>query len=157
MSINWKKWKNNNIEGIYALARLTKSIYNFNFAFRIPTKEDVHEIKDPYFIYQFCCPSKGNKNYKLKVGKHDKMYLMRWKLAYYFDLYVNDVVFGGVDDKKYNLLYDDEKFDDIFPNKKYHKNIIHFEMIKVYEIPNQILSVPDNPCQLIEKNEKIII
>jgi hypothetical protein len=29
-------------------------------------------------------------------------------------------------------------------------------MIKVYEIPNQILSVPDNPCQLIEKNEKII-
>ena len=84
------------------------------------------------------------------------MYLMRWKLAYYFDLYVNDVVFGDIDDKKYNLLYDDEKFDDIFPNKKYHKNIIHFEMIKVYEIPNQILSVPDNPCQLIEKNEKII-
>ena len=148
--------KNKNIEGIYALARLTKSIYNFNFSFRIPTKEDVHEIKDPYFIYQFCCPSKGNKNYKLKVGKHDKMYLMRWKLAYYFDLYVNDVVFGDIDDKKYNLLYDDEKFDDIFPNKKYHKNIIHFEMIKVYEIPNQILSVPDNPCQLIEKNEKII-
>ena len=144
-----------NIEGVYALGRLTESIYHFNFSWRIPGKEDVHEIGESYSIYQFTCPDRGNKSYKLKVGKSDKLHLMRWKLAYYFDLYVNDVVICDIDDKKYNLLFDDSKFHDLFPIRKYNKSI-HLEPIKVYEQPNQLLTVPNNPCELIEKNEKII-
>ena len=148
--------KTKNIEGIYALAKLTESIYYFNFSWRIPGKEDVHEIGEAYSIYQFCCPDRGNKSYKLKVGRNDKLHQMRWKLAYYFDLYVNDVVICDLDDNKYNLLYDDNKFHDLFPPRKYNKNGIHLEYIKVYEQPNQLLTIPNNTSQLIEKNETII-
>ena len=148
--------KEKNIEGIYALGKLTESIYNFNFSWRIPGKEDVHEIGESYNIYQFSCPDKGNKSYKLKVGKNDKFYLMRWKLAYYFDLYVNDVVVCDLDNNKYNLLYDDNKFSDLFPPRKYQKVNLQLEYIKVYEQPNQLLLIPNNPSELIEKNEKII-
>ena len=144
-----------NIEGIYALGKLTESIYHFNFSWRIPGKEDVHEIGESYSIYQFTCPDRGNKSYKLKVGKSDKLHQMRWKLAYYFDLYVNDVVICDINDNKYNLLFDDSKFHDLFPIRKYNKNI-HLEPIKVYEQPNQLLTIQNNPCELIEKNEKII-
>ena len=148
---------NKNIEGIYALGKLTESIFHYNFSWRIPGKEDVHEIGESYYIFQFSCPDRGNKTYKLKVGKNDKLHQMRWKLAYYFDLYVNDVVISDLDDNRYNLLYDDSKFFDLFPPRKYSgKNGIYLESIKVYEQPNQLLSIPNNPCELIEKNEKII-
>ena len=145
-----------NIEGIYALAKLTESIYHFNFSWRIPGKEDVHEIGESYSIFQFSCPDRGNKSYKLKVGKTDKLHQMRWKLAYYFDLYVNDVIIVDLDDNKYNLLHDDSKFYDLFPPRKYNTNGVHLKSIKVYEEPNQLLSIQNNPCELIESNEKII-
>ena len=148
--------KNKNIRGILSLGKLIESIYNFNFSWRIPGKEDVHEIGEAYSIYQFSCPDKANKNYKLKVGKSDKLHQMRWKIAYYFDLYVNDVVFVDIDNNKYNLLFDDSKFYDLFPPRKYNKNGIHLESIKVYEQANQLLLIQNNPSELIENNEKII-
>ena len=148
--------KDKNIEGIYALGKLTESIYNFNFSWKIPGKEDVHEIVESFSIYQFICPDRGNKTYKLKVGKNDNIYRMRWKLAYFFDLYVNDVVIYDINNKKYNLLYDDNKFHDLFPQRKYHKNNLQFELIKVCEQPNQLFFLHNNPSELIEKNEKII-
>ena len=145
-----------NILGILSLGKLVESIYNFNFSWRIPGKEDVHEIGEAYSIHQFCCPDKGNKNYKLKVGKSDKLHQMRWKIAYYFDLYVNDVIFIDLDNNKYNLLFDDNKFYDLFPPRKYNKNGIHLESIKVYEQANQLLLIPNNPNELIENNEIIV-
>ena len=148
--------KKNNIEGIYALGKLVESIYHFNFSWRIPGKEDVHEIGDAFAIYQFCCPDRANKCYKLKVGKKDKFHQMRWKLAYYFDLYVNDVIVADIDNNRYNLFYDDSKFFDLFPPRKYQKNNLQLELVKVYEQPNQLLTIHNNPSELIENNEIII-
>ena len=145
-----------NIKGIYALGKLIESIYHFNFSWRIPQKEDVHEIGDAFAIYQFCCPDRGNKCYKLKVGKKDKFHLMRWKLGYYFDLYVNDVIVCDIDNNKYNLFSDDCKFFDLFPPRKYQKNNLQLELVKVYEEPNQLLLLHNNPSELIENNETII-
>ena len=65
--------------------------------------------------------------YSLYYSKNDNIYRMRWKLAYFFDLYVNDVVIYDINNKKYNLLYDDNKFHDLFPQRKYHKNNLQFE------------------------------
>ena len=148
--------KNKNIFGIIGLVQLIESIYSYNFSGKIPEKEDTHVAEEPYLLYHFCCPQRNNKIYKLRVGKIDKIIQMRWKLAYYYDICVNDLVICDKDKNEYNFVYDNENFYEIFPSRKYLFGEGKHLLINVYEYPGQLLKIPNNPKELIEKNEKII-
>ena len=145
-----------NTIGILGLVQLIESIYSYNFAWKIPTKEETHIAKEPFYLFRFCCPQRENKIYKLKVGKVDKILHMRWKLAYFYDIYINDLVICDNNKKQYNFTYDNTNFYEIFPPKKYLISETKFTLINVYEIPGQLLKIPNNPKELIEKNETII-
>ena len=148
--------KNKNTIGILGLVQLIEYIYSFNFSLRIPTKEETHVAQEPYELFHFCCEQRENKDYKLRVGKKDKILHMRWKLAYYYDIRVNDLVICDKDKNMYNFTYDDLEFYDIFPPRKYLFGNGKFVFIKVFEMPDQLLKIPNNPNELIEKNETII-
>ena len=148
--------KNKNITGIIGLVQLIESIYIYNFSGKIPEKEETHVAEEPYLLYYFCCPQRNDKVYKLRVGKIDKMVQMRWKLAYYYDICVNDLVICDKDKNEYNFTYDNVIFYEIFPPRKYLLGEGKHVLIKVYEYPGQLLKIPNNPKELIEKNEKII-
>ena len=143
--------KDKNIIGILGLLQLIESIYNYNFAWKIPVKEETHIAEEPYVLYHFCCPQRNDKIYKLRVGKIDKIFHMRWKLAYYYDININDLVICDSDKNEYNFTNDDLNFFEVFPTSEYLDNLIN-----VFEYPRQLLKIPNNPNELIEKNEKII-
>ena len=149
-------YKNRNTIGILGLIQLIESIYSYNFSWKIPTKEETHVAQDPNVLLHFCCPQRENRVYKLKVGKVDKILHMRWKLAYFFDINVNDLVICDLNKKEYNFTYDDVNFYEIFPPKKYLVSENKIIPINVYEYPGQLLKIPNNPNELIEKNETII-
>jgi hypothetical protein len=109
---------NNNIHGILGLIQLIEEIYSYNFAWKIPVKEETHIAEEPYELFHFCCPQKNAQIYKLRVGKMDKILQMRWKLAYYYDIYVNDLVICDLEKNEYNFTYDNSYFYQIFPPKK---------------------------------------
>jgi len=148
--------KNKNITGILGLLQLIESIYSYNFSGEIPRKEETHIAEEPYSLYHFCCPQRNNKVYKLRVGKIDKILHMRWKLAYFYDILINDLVIFDNDKNEYNFTYDNLNFYEVFPPKKYIFNEKEFILINVFEFPGQLLKIPNNPNELIEKNEKII-
>ena len=148
--------KNKNVHGILGLIQLIETIYSYNYSWKIPTKEETHIAEDPSILFHFCCPQRNNKIYKLKVGKKDKILHMRWKLAYYYDIYVNNLVICDLNNKEYNFTYDNVNFYEIFPPKKYILNDLNINPINVYDYPDQLFKIPNNPKELIQKNEKII-
>ena len=149
-------YKDKNTIGILSLVQLIESIYSYNFSWKIPTKEETHMAQDPFVLLHFCCPQRENRIYKLKVGEIDKILHMRWKLAYFYDIKVNDLVICDINNKRYNFTYDDCNFYEKFPPKKYLISDKKVIPINVYEYPGQLLKVPNNPNELIEKNEIII-
>ena len=57
-----------------------------------------------------------NKEYKIKVGNTQSVLDVRWRVGYYYDLYVNEVVFMNEDGStKINLL---DEWDVIMPHNK---------------------------------------
>jgi ubiquitin C-terminal hydrolase len=116
--------------------------------------ESNHKTNQSEFkIYHFK-NIRTNRDYRLRAGINDRIIDMRWKLAYYYDLHVNNVTFIDLTGKKYSLNNDFEKFVDIFTNEKYFLDR-GFAFIKVDDIPFQLLQMKDNPKVLIENNEKI--
>ena len=81
---------------------------------------------------------------------------MRWKLAYYYDIPINDLVICDYENNEYNFTNDDLMFYDIFPPKKYILSETKYIMINILESPGQLLKLPNNPKELIEKDESII-
>ena len=52
--------------------------------------------------------NRKKRDYKIRVGKDDDIFYMRWKLGYYYDIPVNNVVLKDQDGKKYTFI-DDRK------------------------------------------------
>jgi len=150
--------ENKNINGIFYLIQLIESIYSLcnNFSGKIPQIEEIHKIEEQYKLYHFCCLSKNKKEYKLKVGNNDKIFHMRWKLAYFYDIHVNDLVICDVDNNEYNFTKDNLPFSKVFPYQKYLISETKYILINVLESPGQILKLQNNPKELIENNESII-
>ena len=150
--------ENKNINGIFYLVQLIESIYSLcnNFSWKIPQIEDIHKVEDQYRLYHFCCPKKNKREYKLKVGSKDSILHMRWKLAYFYDIHVNDLVICDADNNEYNFTKDDLLFFKIFPPQKYLISETKYIMINVLDSPGQILKLQNNPKELIENNENII-
>ena len=149
---------NKNINGIFFLIQLIESIYSTcnNFSWKIPSKEETHVAQEPFKLFHFCCDQRSKKEYKLKVGSKDLIFHMRWKLAYFYDIHINDLVLSDIDKKEYDFTNDDLKFYDIFPPKKYLINDSKYICINVHDYKGQLLKIDNNPKELIEKNEKII-
>ena len=150
--------ENKNINGIFYLIQLIESIYSLcnNFSGKIPRIDEIHKVEDQNKLYHFCCQKRNKKEYKLKVGLKDKIFHMRWKLAYFYDIHVNDLVICDIDNNEYNFTKDDLSFFKVFPPQKYLISETKYILINVLESPGQILKLQNNPKELIENNENII-
>ena len=149
--------KENNLIGLSGLIKLIDIIYSscINCGGKIPQKSDIQSTAEPYEIYHFCYPAKKNKEYKLRVGNEDKLVLMRWKLGYYYDINVNNLVFESKDKKRYSFIDDQSIFQEIFPKDAYCLKNGKYILINVYEEKDILLKMKGNPKELIEKNKNI--
>jgi len=147
----------NNINGLNGIINLIDIIYNHSCDFNgiIPDKNDTHQVEEPFELYQFHCGTKKHKDYKIRVGKIDTIYEMRWKIGYYYDIPVNNVVLVDKNGKKYSFIDDNENFFDIFPPNEYSHDG-SFVQIKVFEITDILFQIKNNPKKLIEENENIL-
>ena len=147
----------NNINGLNGIINLIDIIYSkcCNFEGVIPIKEDTYQIDNDYELFQFYCETKKKKDYKIRVGKVDDIYYMRWKLGYYYDIPVNNVVFKDLEGKKYSFINDNENFFEVFPPNVYSHDD-YYEKIKVYNVRDILLTINNNPKVLIEENENIL-
>ena len=137
------------------IIKLLNKIYSSscNCYGKIPTKEDYKTNQEQSKLYHFIRPS-TKRDYKIKAGINDRIFEMRWKLGYYYDIPVNNIVIIDLQGKKYTLNNDFEKFTQVFSNEKYSQER-GFAFIKVEEEPFQLLKMKDNPKSLIENNENI--
>ena len=144
-------------EGLNGIIKLIDNIYSAssNFSGKIPRKEDTHTAEEPFELFHFCCPSRKKKEYKLRVGEKDKLLQMRWKLGYYYDIPINDVVFEDKDKIRYTFKDEESNFFEIFPPDIYCPSEKVYILINVYSIPDQFLEIDGNPKELLEKNEII--
>ena len=128
-------------EGLNGIIKLIDNIYSLssNYSGKIPRKEDTHTAEEPFELFHFCCPSKKKKEYKLRVGKKDKLLQMRWKLGYYYDIPINDVVFEDMDKIRYTFKDEESNFYDIFPPDIYSPSEKDYILINVYSVPYQFL------------------
>ena len=146
-----------NITGLKGIIKLIDLIYSscINYGGKIPKEKDTHTAKEPYQIYRFSCPDKKKRTYKIGVGLRDKILLMRWKLGYYYDIQINNVVFEDKDGNKYSFMDEQLIFQEVFPPDIYYpdqKNVIN---IKVHDEKDLFLKITNNPKELIENNEII--
>ena len=147
----------NNINGLNGIINLIDIIYNHSYEFNgvIPDKNDTHQVENPFELYQFHCGTKKHKDYKIRVGKIDTIYEMRWKIGYYYDIPVNNVVLVDKNGKKYSFIDDNENFFDIFPPNEYsHDGSL--VQINVFEINDILFQIKNNPKNLIEENGNIL-
>ena len=146
----------NNINGLNGIINLIDTIYttSCNFKGIIPGKEDTHQVENPFELYQFYCGTKKHKDYKIRVSQKDTIFEMRWKLGYYYDIPVNNVVLMDKKGNKYSFIDDNEIIYDIFPPKIY---CIEGKLVQVKVLDNMniLLSIKNNPKVLIEENENI--
>ena len=152
-----KAQKEGNIIGLSSLIKLIDIIYSscINFGGKIPLKNDTHFADEPCEIYSFACPDKNRKNYKIKVGDKDKILLMRWKLGYYYDIQINNLLFEDKDGKRYSFMDDQLIFQEVFPHDIYYTDKDNFISIKVCEEKDLFLKIEKNPKELIENNETL--
>ena len=146
-----------NLNGINGIIHLLGLIYSkiTSFQGKIPSKSDTESAKGETYLFQFHCAIKNHQNYKVKVGKNENLIDLRWRIGYYYDINVNEVIFENIDGKKYNLLYDFYKFINLFPPDKYIFNN-YYNKIIVKQESNQLLMLKVNPKKLIENNEELI-
>ena len=137
------------------IIKLLNKIYttSINCQGKIPGKEDFKATQEPFKFYHFIKIG-TKKEYRLKVGKNDRVIEMRWKLGYYFDIPVNNIAFIDLNDKAYTINDDFEIFQNIFSNERYFSNK-GFAYVKIDEKPFQLLEMKGNPKSLIEGNENI--
>ena len=152
-----KVQKDKNILGLSAIIKLIDIIYSscINFGGKIPQEKDTHTAEEPCEIYSFSCPDKKKRPYKIKVGDDDKILLMRWKLGYYYDIQINNVVFEDKDGKRYSFKDDQIIFQEVFPHDIYYTDKQNFINIKVCEEKDLFLKIDKNPKELIEDNETV--
>ena len=149
--------KEKNILGLSTIIKLIDLIYSscINFGGNIPKKNQTHTAAAPNELYQFSCPDKKKKQYKILVGEKDSIMLMRWKLGYYYDIQINNVVFEDKDGKRYSFMDEQLIFQEIFPPKIYCPNKNNLIAVKVCEEKDLLLKIKGNPKELIENNEII--
>ena len=123
------------------IIKLLNKIYSSscNCYGKIPTKEDYKTNQEQSKLYHFIRPS-TKRDYKIKAGINDRIFEMRWKLGYYYDIPVNNIVIIDLQGKKYTLNNDFEKFTQVFSNEKYSQER-GFAFIKVEEEPFQLLKM----------------
>ena len=139
------------------IVKLIDNIYSAscNNAGKIPRKEDTHNAKEPFELYHFSCPSKKKREYKIRVGKVDKILQMRWKLGYYYDIPINNVVFEDINKERYSFKDEEKNFFEVFPPEIYCPEDEDYILINVYSVPDLFLEIEGNPKELLEKNEII--
>ena len=152
-----KVQKEKNILGLSGVINLFDIIYSscINFGGKIPKEKDTHTAQEPCNIYQFGCPEKKRRTYKIKVGNQDKILAMRWKLGYYYDIQINNVAFEDKDGKRYTFKDDQLIFQEVFPYDIYCHDKNNYTVINVCEEKDLLLKIEGNPKELIENNEKI--
>ena len=152
-----KVQKEKNIIGLNGIIKLLDLIYSscINYGGKIPKESDTHTAEEPCEIYRFGCPDKKRKDYKIKVGEKDKIILMRWKLGYYYDIQVNNVVFEDKNGKTYSFKDDQTIFQDVFDHDVYYPDKNNIITIKVKEEKDIFLKIEKNPKELIENNEML--
>ena len=67
--------------------------------------------------------------------------LMRWKLGYYYDIQINNVVFEDKDGKRYSFMDEQLIFQEIFPPKIYCPNKNNLIAVKVCEEKDILLKI----------------
>ena len=154
-----KEQKNNNIIGLIGLIKLIEMIYSssVNYGGIIPQKEDFSIVEAPSNLYLFELKSykRYEKQYRLKVGKKDKLLPMRFKLGYYYDIPVNNVVFEDINGKKFSFIDENLLFEEVFPSEIYCPKDGNKIPIKVLEEKDLFLKIEGNPKELIENDEII--
>ena len=152
-----KVQKDKNILGLSGIINLFDIIYSscINFGGKIPKEKDTHTAEEPCKIYQFGCPEKKKRTYKIKVGDNDKILAMRWKLGYYYDIQINNVAFEDKDGKRYTFKDDHLTFQEVFPSEIYCLEKNNFIVINVCEEKDLFLKIEGNPKELIENDQKI--
>ena len=151
--------KNNNKNGINSLIYLIDFIYSkaSNFQGKIPEKKDIQTAGSESELYHFYCDQRKKKEYKIKVGLNEILFDVRWRIGYYYDINVNDVVFENYNKEKFNFMFDFYRFMDIFPSEKYGNNINgNYKFVYVKGESNQLLKLNVNPKNIIESNENVI-
>lgn len=143
-----KAYEEKNSIGISGLIRLIEKIYiGISDRGKIPEREDTYTVGNDSELYKFRLVEK-NKEYKIKVGNTQSILDVRWRVGYYYDLYVNEVVFMSEDgNTKINLLDDLSNFQSHFPPK---------QIVLVQTEKNILLSLKNNPKILIETNNDIM-
>ena len=144
--------------GINSLVDLIDCIYSSacNFQGIIPEKKDIQSAGPESELYHFYCEDRQKHEYRIKVGLKENLFNVRWRIAYYYDINVNDVVFTDLNGNKYNFIYDFYKFMDLFPYKNYSNDSNNYKCVFVKGEKNQLLKLEINPKSIIENDENII-
>ena len=151
--------KEKNYEGLNGIIKLIDYIYSSscNYSGKIPRKEDIFQVEGPNELFHFGCPEIKKRKYKIKVGKKDKFLQVRWKLGYYYDIPINNVVFEDKDNNRYTFKDEEINFYEKFPPEVYcpEGEKEDYILVKVYSVPDLFLAIKGNPKELIENNEII--
>ena len=144
-------------EGLNGIIKLIDNIYSAssNYSGKIPRKEDTHVAEEPYELFHFGYKLGKKKEYKIRVGEKDNILKMRWKLGYYYDIPINDVVFEDMNKVRYTFKDEETNFYEVFPPEIYCPEGKNYILINILSIPGQFLKIEGNPKELLEKNEVI--
>ena len=142
-------YEKGNIIGLSGLVNLIERIYSdITYRGKVPEREDTNTASGESEIYRFRYVER-NKEYKIKVGNTQSVLDVRWRVGYYYDLNVNEVVFTNEEETiKLSLLNDMENFQMYFSPKS---------TILVYSEKDILVQLKNNPKDLIENNEDIKI
>ena len=140
-------YEKGNIIGLSGLVNLIERIYSdITYKGKVPEREDTNSASGESEVFKFRYVER-NKEYKIKVGNTQSVLDVRWRVGYYFDLNVNEVMFTNEDGTiKLSLLNDMENFQMYFYPKS---------TILVYSEKDILLQLKNNPKDLIENNEDI--
>ncbi len=145
--------KTNDKTALNGIIKLINKIYLSaqKYKGKKPEKKDIKIASESYKVYNFM---NSKKDKKIRVGNNERLIEIRWRIAYYFDIHVNNVAFIDTDERIYTLNDDFLIFKNIFSDERYFYNK-GFEYVKIKEIPFGLLKMEDNPKLLIETNDKI--
>ena len=140
-------YQKRNTIGLSGLVNLIEKIYsNITYRGKVPEREDTETASGESEVYKFRYVER-NKEYKIKVGNTQSVLDVRWRVGYYYDLNVNEVVFLDEEGKhKLSLLNDLENF---------RMNYSPKNTILVYSEKDILIKLKNNPKDLIENNEEI--
>ena len=101
--------KTNDKTALNGIIKLINKIYLTaqKYKGKKPEKKDIKTARESYKVYNFM---NSKKEMKIRVGNNERLIEIRWRIAYYFDIHVNNVAFIDTDGNDSYDSYDIKRY-----------------------------------------------